>query len=136
GSNFISVSQKTQADLAEFVQGGVNKSEVVYNGLDPAFRPQESVAIKKKISGEIGKDISAGYFLHVGGNQWYKNRTGVIKLYNAWRNISKLQLPLLLVGPKPSPGLQAARDASAYRSDIHYLIDLKDEIVRQVYAGA
>lgn len=136
GSNFISVSEKTKADLSEFLQEEPFRSDVVYNGLNPAFRPLESAPTRAEIGTLIHRDVSSGFLLHVGGNQWYKNRIGLLKIYNAWRKISDLQLPILLVGPKASPQLQTSWEASPYRSDILLMADMDDDFVRKAYAGA
>src|SRR5690554_2626665 len=134
GRNFISVSEKTKADLSKFVQEGVVRSDVVYNGLNPAFRPLEAYSVRPEIGATIDADVSSGFLLHVGGNQWYKNRTGVIQIYNAWRKISKLQIPLLMIGSKANLRLKAFYEASPYRSDIHLLDGVDDEFVRKAYA--
>src|SRR5690606_34125072 len=115
GMNFISVSKKTKEDLSEFVSQKIGMSEVVYNGLNPAFRPQEPASIRKELSDTVGADMTPGFLLHVGGNQWYKNRRGVIEMYNAWRKISEIQLPLLLVGSKANTSLLESYNASPYR---------------------
>lgn len=136
GRNFISVSEKTRSDLGRFVTGGMEDSEMVYNGLNQAFKPRELSAARRELQTRISPGIGGGYLLHVGGNQWYKNRVGVIEIYNAWRGKTDSKLPLLMIGPKASPGLTAVRDASPYKDDIHLLGGLDDETVRLAYAGA
>lgn len=136
GRNFIAVSEKTKIDLQKFLSKTGVRIEMVYNGLSPSFRPGNAIAIRQEISMAIGAEIPSGYLLHVGGNQWYKNRKGVIEIYNAWRNISNIQLPLFLVGPKANSNLQASCDSSPYRSDIYLLSGKDDEFVRKAYAGA
>lgn len=59
-----------------------------------------------------------------------------MQIYSAWRNRFDGDLPLLLIGAKPSPGLLEAQNSSPYRRDIHFLIGIEDEKVRLAYAGA
>ncbi|WP_448702986.1 glycosyltransferase family 4 protein [Mucilaginibacter sp. AW1-3] len=134
--NFISVSKKTQTDLHEFLGYVPQVSEVVYNGLNQLFAVKDSIECRKTLHHYTDIDLSKGYILHVGGNQWYKNRWGVIKIYDAWRAQSKINLPLLMIGQLPSPSILAAWDSSNYKSDIHLLSGIQDDLIRTAYSGA
>ncbi|MBK1817136.1 glycosyltransferase family 4 protein [Luteolibacter yonseiensis] len=136
GRNFISVSEKTRSDLNRFVNGGVERSEMVYNGLNQEFGLVDPSYARTELRKLTSIDLDGGYLLHVGGNQWYKNRIGVIEIYNAWRAGTNPGLPLLMIGPKASGDLQAMRDASPFRDDIHLLAGLDDVAVRLAYAGS
>jgi len=137
GKHFISVSEKTRQDLNHFLLSKPITSEMVYNGLNQSFVPIKKEEAQQALSSVTGIDLSAGFILHVGGNQWYKNRKGVIEIYNVWRSTSTFEvLPLLLVGYKPDAGLQELYEASPFKKDIYLLTDLNDEQVRMAYAGA
>lgn len=137
GKNFISISKKTQADLHQFLKEKPVISEVVYNGLTQEFRPAENKhKVRKKIQQEIGVDLAEGFILHVGGNQWYKNRKGVIEIYEGWRNKFSRKLPLLLIGSAPTENLKEQHQLSIYEKDIHFVINAPDELVKWAYQGA
>lgn len=135
--NFISVSEQTKTDLHAFLDFTPMFSEVVYNGLTREFNPSNDIAsLIKGLSQEINIDLGKGYILHVGGNQWYKNREGVIRIYNAWRNKYHGGLPLLMVGANPPEKLRQYRETSAFKQDIHFLTGISDAAVKNLYAGA
>ncbi|WP_324672908.1 glycosyltransferase [Hymenobacter sp. GOD-10R] len=136
GKHFISVSQKTREELHAFLPTLPLTSEVVYNGLSEALTPHDQTDARAKVSAATGIDLSQGYLLHVGGNQWYKNRLGVMELYNAWRSSSSAALPLLLVGGPLSAELNSVKEASPFKKDIHVVSGLEDELVHLAYAGA
>lgn len=136
GQHFISVSQRTQEDLHRFLPTTPRRSDVVYNGLNQSFAPQDVATVRAQLGQQVGLDLGTGYLLHVGGNHFYKNRVGVIELYNAWRATGAAALPLLLVGEAPNESLAAAHAQSPYRQDIHLLSGLADQHVRAAYAGA
>lgn len=136
GKNFISVSKKTQADLHEFLLAPPAISEVVYNGLNQSFIPGNAVKAREQLAAKVNIDLSLGYVLHIGGNQWYKNRTGVIEIYNAFRQLNNITIPLLLIGHKPIPELVAAYEKSDFKKDIHFLSGIKDDLLKVAYAGA
>lgn len=136
GQNFIPVSYKTEEDLKQFLIAEPKLSEVVYNGLNRSFEnfnPAEARALFVKVT---GLDLNEGYILHIGGNQWYKNRIGVIEIYESWRDRGNGKLPLLMIGKKATPGLQTKRNVSEYANDIFFLTDIHDEQVLLAYSGA
>lgn len=136
GKNFISVSEKTRTDLETFLGHKPQLSEMVYNGINENFVPLP-VAESRATLGELFKlDLSSGYLLHVGGNQWYKNRIGIVQLYNQWRAAYGTTLPLLLVGEEPSTELLSSYSESPYKSDIHFLSNVGDQNICMAYSGA
>jgi glycosyltransferase involved in cell wall biosynthesis len=134
--NFISVSNKTQQDLHQFLGRVPKMSKVVYNGLNKSFNLIDSVSSRSILSKLTGLDLKDGYILHVGGNQWYKNRIGVVKIYTAWRLLSDKILPLLLIGRIPSEALKQEIETSPYKNDIFTLDNISDEYINVVYSGA
>jgi glycosyltransferase involved in cell wall biosynthesis len=136
GKNFISVSKKTQADLHQFVNPSTINSDVVYNGLNQSFELEEPVTAREKISSKTGLDLSNGYLLHIGGNQWYKNRIGVIEIYDAWRKISNVSLPLLLIGEIPDEKLKNRIEQSDYKLSIYSFNNIEDSLINSAYSGA
>jgi glycosyltransferase involved in cell wall biosynthesis len=135
-TNFISVSKKTKVQLHRFLPVVPNCSEVVYNGLKEVFKTYSSFKARELLNDITGLDLLEGYVLHIGGNQWYKNRLGVIEIYNAWRSGGKLCLPLLLIGDYPSSQLHAIYSQSPFKSDIYFIAQKDDGFLRYAYAGA
>ena len=136
GKNFISVSKKTQADLHFFLGGGSRRSCVVYNGVNPLFKVKPVDEARRQLGEKIGIDVSSGYLLHVGGNQWYKNRRGIIKLYESWRKKYPGKLPLILIGENPDAELRDLFEQSPFKENIHFITGLSDSDVNNAYSGA
>jgi glycosyltransferase involved in cell wall biosynthesis len=136
GRHFISVSKKTQQDLHDFLPDLPMSSEVIYNGLNQLFVPQKITEARHIFGKYIGINLENGYILHVGGNQWYKNRKGIIEIYDAWRDNFNASLPLILIGEKPNELLVLKQNKSQYKQDIHFISNVSDEMVRKAYAGA
>lgn len=136
GKAFISVSKKTKNDLDSFLDFTPDVSEVVYNGVNTSFKPTSIVDARALLKTTFNIETSSGYILHVGGNQWYKNRSGIIEIYDQWRKSSTAKLPLLLLGETPSDELKERREQSLYKEDIHFLTGVDDATVRAGYVGA
>lgn len=136
GKYFISVSHKTREQLHDFLTSPPILSEVIYNALNPIFKPSDPSIVRHRLGNSINVNLSSGYLLHVGGNQWYKNREGVIDIYDAWRSKSQIDLPLLLIGESPSYKILIAYSNSPFKHDIHFLTGMSDDFVHLAYAGA
>jgi len=136
GQNFISVSKKTQEDLHLMLGKTPSLSQVVYNGLNQDFKAGDVKTARDFVTKDSGINVSDGYLLHVGGNQWYKNRAGVIEIYNSWRNNYDNKLPLLLIGASPNDKLIITHNNSPYCNDIFFLTGKSDIFVKNAYCGA
>lgn len=136
GRNFISVSQKTQKDLHRFLGYEPSVSEVVYNGINKPLAYKNTNQSRQVIGKCLGKDLSQGYILHIGGNSWYKNRFEVVKIYDKWRDVNDIPLPLVLIGQSPSEDLVEARMQSKFSEDIHFVVNLDDKFINDAYSGA
>jgi len=136
GKNFISISKKTEEDLHYFLGGMPVNSVVVYNGLNQSFAPDDVEKVRELLTKQLGIDLSKGYLLHVGGNQFYKNRKGVLELYTAWRKLSDQSLPLLMIGATPTTELDNVRTISPFKVDIYFLDKIEDSSLRLAYQGA
>ena len=137
GRNFISVSEKTRQDLHKFLLPALPEiSELVYNGLNQEFRNINQKDARKWLSQSTGLFFDDGFLLHVGGNQFYKNRIGVIEIYDQWRNNYSKIIPLLLIGETPDQALQKRYKDSNYNHYIYFLPNKDDKFVRTAYSGA
>jgi len=136
GKCFISVSANTQKDLSSFLNKQPMISSIVYNGLNQPFALSSNIAgTRELLTKEITIELTRGYILHVGGNQWYKNRDGLIEIYDAWRDMGGV-LPLLLIGSTPNKKLLNTFNKSPYKNDIHFLTGKGDSFIIEAYRGA
>lgn len=136
GRNFISISHNTRKDLHRFLASPPRISEVVYNGLNQDFQPGDQIKARKTLKQEWNIDLTNGFILHVGGNQFYKNRVGVIKIFEAWRKRNGVRLPLLMIGPEPKIELIESQQLSRYKEEIHFRSNISDELLMNTYRGA
>lgn len=135
GENFISISKRTQKDLHRFLKFPPRLSRIVYNGFNQKFSHGNPEEVQKTLTERLRIPLRNGYLLHVGGNQFYKNRKGVLFIYNAWREEKANSLPLLMVGARPTAELEKLKE-SKYPSDIYFLVNVSDEILKLAYQGA
>jgi glycosyltransferase involved in cell wall biosynthesis len=135
--NFISISFKTQTDLNSLLTKLPKISKVVYNGLNQKFEPAISkIELRDLLTSKYNIDLSKGYILHVGGNAFYKNKLGVIEIYDQWIQDFKSNIPLVLVGEPPSEALISLKEKSVASNSIYFITNSNDFELQQFYQGA
>lgn len=138
--HFISISNKTRADLHRCSAIAPLTSEVVYNGLNHPYRPMPASAARHVLQSAGLNAPPAGYLLHVGGGQWYKNTVGVVELYAAYAR-SELKagnrpLPLWMLSPPPTGILLDALARIAAPAEVKFLQPLAPDALQATYALA
>jgi glycosyltransferase involved in cell wall biosynthesis len=134
--HFISISQRTRADLHQY--GGVQalSSEVVYNGLNKAFSPMDAEAADQALHAAGLSPPEGGLLLHVGGGQWYKNAIGVLEMYGAYARRCARPLPLWMLSPPPGPALKAAISAMPPGAQVQFISGLSTAALNAAYCRA
>lgn len=138
--HFISISQKSRADLHRF--GGVmpRTSEVVYNGLNHPYRRLAPTAARERLRGAGLPLDERGCLLHVGGGQWYKNTVGVVLLYACYARdtlaAGAVPLELWVVGPSPSDAVRAAMKQLPREACVRFFHGLANDVLEALYAHA
>jgi glycosyltransferase involved in cell wall biosynthesis len=136
GKVFISVSEKTREDLHRFLPRVPKISEVVHNGLNHSFRPME-LAERISLLKQVGVEISErGFIVHIGGNQWYKNRKGVLDIYRAYATFYPKPSALWMIGSPPTEQLLNLAASIPNPGKIHFLSGLTNEQVNAAYSHA
>ena len=134
--HFISVSQKTRADLHQY--GGVEAvtSEVVYNGLNFPYRPMPRDAARKQLLDAGLPASERGMLLHVGGGQWYKNQAGLVAIYCAYAATVADPLPLWCISPKPNAAVARLLEKVPPAGRVLFFQKLDDATLQAAYSYA
>jgi glycosyltransferase involved in cell wall biosynthesis len=131
----ICVSTKTQEDLETLSSGIRAKTKVIHNPLNWNYSPASSNAIAdaKAKSGLAETE----YLLHVGGNQWYKNRLGVMQIFTALQRYPRFQNVKLMMAGKPWTSEMRQYCKSAGQTDrILERVEIPNEELQALYSGA
>ena len=136
GRRFVSVSENTRTELHRFLPQTPEVSEVIYNGLNFPFRRMSPIECAAALSPAGVELPRAGFLLHVGGNQWYKNRKGVLEIYLAYVQQTADPLPLWMVGAPPSPVMSDLAKRVAGKGEVRFFEEFSNEQVCAVYSSA
>jgi glycosyltransferase involved in cell wall biosynthesis len=134
--NFISISNKTEIDLLSFKIAKPQKSNVIYCGFNQKFGAREHSVARPELTERFNIPLVNGYIFHIGNNNFYKNRMGVLRLYLFWRSKTNNSVPLILAGPAPTKELMEMREQSEYKNEIYFLTKPSNSDVVKLYQGA
>jgi len=130
----VSVSTKTQQDLQAF--GWTGDGRVIGNCLNFDFHrvgAEDVTATKAR----YGLAADEPYLVHVGGNQWYKNRAGVVKIFAELLKSKRFQATRLVLAGKPWPqDLQRLVEDLGLGDKVIACIGASNEDIRALYSGA
>lgn len=129
------ISETTRRDLLRLSRVSAAKSSVILEGLLSPYHPMptsESVPILATL-GVPQKP----FLLHVGGNQPYKNRPGVLAIYAALRRLQpETSLRLVLAGKPFSQEMRQTVTENNLANHVLELTALTNEQLRALYSRA
>jgi glycosyltransferase involved in cell wall biosynthesis len=104
------VSRSTHADALRLTGLAESQLSVIPNALNHPYKRIPVEAARAELAGldpALLDPACGGFLLWVGGEQWYKNREGLLKIYAALRRRLSPAPRLVMVGPPLSADLAA-----------------------------
>jgi glycosyltransferase involved in cell wall biosynthesis len=135
----VCVSDATREDVIRMVPGaGSEGKEVtrIYNGLNYPYSPMERDEAEPRLQA-LGLVPDRPFLLHVGGNQWYKNRIGVLRTFaHLHRYAAVANLALVMVGKPWTDEMRRFVRSNELESAVVELRDVAEENLRALYSSA
>jgi glycosyltransferase involved in cell wall biosynthesis len=135
------ISHATERDARRLLSYSSAQISVTHMGLNHPYVPLPREQARERVASLLGANSAPPFLLHVGGEQWYKNRAGVLAIYATLRRrllaAGKPSPRLVLVGP-PLAGEYAAtlRAEPGLAADVQVLGGLDNESLRACYSAA
>jgi glycosyltransferase involved in cell wall biosynthesis len=135
----VCVSAHTARELATFTSEASQDVAIIPNGLNFPYSPASEEAVHH-LRERLGLAAGEQYLLHIGGDHWYKNRAGVLRIFQSLsrllRTAGALVPRLVMAGQALS---QETRDYIATHQLTASVIEVADpsnEELRSLYTGA
>jgi len=132
----ITVSENTRSDLMEYFGVDGSGLEVIYNGVDEAFRQKLSEDDLDRWLRQLG--IRRPYLLFVGNPKPHKNLDRVIQAYARARQLAEFDAPLVCVGDRTAAQFKLRQRAEqlGVGDDVRLLGHVAQEALPALYQGA
>ncbi len=129
-------SMQTRRELQELTGLPDTQCSVVPVALNYGYRPMAKGDADSRIA-DVGVDPQSPYVLHVGGDQWYKNRVGVVRIFAELVNRPGYQRHrLVLAGKSWDAKLAAVISDSGLDDRIAAVVNADNETLRALYSRA
>ena len=127
-------SEATRQDFLRLARRSESSASVIYVGFNRAFQPLSAEETRLRLSQHQLEQVP--FLLHVGGNQWYKNRWGVLRIF-AEISSHRPDLFLVMAGkPLPQQLLDYISATEGLRDKIRFIESPDDAMVDALYSGA
>ena len=147
--HIVCISEATKLDVLRLTGKPEEKVSTIYLGLDPVFEAELQGRLNKTAAGAaeglcnegesasrktasanpsaLARSEPVDYVLHVGGDTWYKNRRGVLRIYlEIRRRLGSLAPNLIMVGPALGPEIPG----------VQFLPEVTDPMLTDLYRNA
>lgn len=132
----ICVSWKTANDLRTLLPHTKSTFRVIHHSPHRTFSPASSNQIERALS-SVGWERHAEYLLHLGGNQWYKNRLGALRIFAELKKYPAFhQTGLILAGTPWAKGIRDFCRSAGLTDSVLEARKVSDGDLRALYSGA
>jgi len=130
------VSDATRSDLLRVTRMPDKRVSKVYNGLNYSYSPMGEKDASVRLWA-LGVDPAIPFLLHVGGNSWYKNRLGVLRIFAALRErTGKTGPKLVMVGKAWTPEMTLLVEHARLDKEVLEIRNAANEDLRALYSMA
>lgn len=131
----VCVSETTREDVLRLTGLLPEKVTVVYNGLNYPYRPMPEEEFSEYLK-KMDLVRCRPFFLHVGNNNWYKNRPGLLRIFAQIIHRNSSNWHLVLAGaPMPENLIRLARELNI-QGRIRQAINLSNKQLCALYSAA
>ncbi len=132
----ICVSRRTQDEIKRVAGLDSSRVMIVPNAINYHYRPMATEEALSRLQ-TLGLDVARPFFLHVGGNQWYKNRTGVLRIFSKLAQTLDYRKHYLVMVGKPWTGeVRQLAQSLALEMRTVELVDVSNEDLCALYSVA
>lgn len=132
----VCVSRGTKADLQRITLLSDEQVFVVPNALNRPYAPMAKSSMENHLKA-LGVSLDLPFILHVGGNQWYKNRIGVVRIFSEFaKRPGSQSYSLLMVGEPFTAQMRDLICASGLSSRVVELVSVSDDALCALYSSA
>jgi glycosyltransferase involved in cell wall biosynthesis len=129
-------SETTRSDVLRLTSINPSRVIVIEDCLDQDYdkTPREEALARVA---KFNVNLDYPFLIHVGGNQWYKNRLGLLNIFNYLRKYPKLaNIQLLMIGRSLKPVMSEFIQTHNLEKQVLELVDLNNDDLRAFYSLA
>jgi glycosyltransferase involved in cell wall biosynthesis len=135
----VCVSAHTARELATFSSEASQDVAIIPNGLNFPYSPASEEDVHH-LRERLGLAAGEQYLLHIGGDHWYKNRAGVLRIFQSLSRLLRTTgapVPrLVMAGQALSQEMRDSIVTDGLAASVIEVPDPSNEVLRSLYTGA
>lgn len=132
----VCVSEATKNDLLRLSTLDEKAVSVIPMGLNYPYSPMKACEAKERLE-SLGIPVNCSFILHVGANHWYKNRLGVLSIFQQLIPDSQASKFYLVMAGKPMTNeMHQFIQQHKLEQRVIELVDINNEDLRALYSSA
>lgn len=129
-------SEATRQDVLRIVQVKPKQTVVIEDCLDEGYTMMPQTEAIARVNA-LNVSLDGILLLHVGGNNWYKNRLGLLKIFNSLHQQAGLEAARLAMVSRPlTEAMRAYIADNNLESHVIELVALPNDDLRALYSTA
>lgn len=136
----VCVSEATRRDFLRLSGKEEPDTSIVMQALNYPYRRMDTAASTEALCGLFDRQGSAvpeDFFLHIGGNSWYKNRSGVLRAFATIRHADRSPaISLVMAGTPPTSDLKRLAEELDIATCVHWTGKVSNEELQALYSRA
>lgn len=129
-------SESTARDVRRLCNLMPSATSVVHVALNFAYQPVSEAERGIRL-GRLGIGFRDRFILHVGGNTWYKNQSGVVRIFQRLAAAQQAcGIALVMVSGGLTASLRRVIGESGLQQRVRVLSEIEPEDLRALYSGA
>ena len=129
-------SASTRSDLLRLTKVSRERVSVIHIGYNFAYSPCSDSEARQRVK-RLGIDLDARFIIHVGSDVWYKNVTGVVRIFSSLLSFPQTNdLHLVMVGNGRTRELNSLIGEYGLSSRIIVLSRVSNDDLRALYSRA
>jgi glycosyltransferase involved in cell wall biosynthesis len=129
------VSEQTKSDVLRLTFLDESAVSVISLGLNYPYTPMTTREAKQRLEA-LGISLNCRFILHVGANHWYKNRLGVLSIFERLLKLKQSELYLVMVGKPMSDEMRYFIKTHNLANKVIELVEVDNENLRSLYSSA
>ncbi len=137
--DLVYVSQKTGDDLHRLIARDRDHTHLIHVGLNYPYAklPLTEAHLRlAALAGSNGLGKDGGFYLNVGGGQWYKNRPGLLRIFAEIRRQQSTPSLLVMIGKPLSAADAALADELGVTPHLRHFSNVSNEDLAAFYSTA
>lgn len=132
----VCVSEQTRSECVRVTKLSEDRIVLVHNALNYSYSPMPPAEASSRLT-KLGIQTSRPFLMHVGNNNWYKNRQGVLRIFSALRNLPEQQsMMLVMVGKRWTSAMREYVSQAGLLDHVQEINEVTDEDLRAIYSMA